>query len=130
MSGITTGFARDIRGEATYLGTHAFRTHSQAAFRGTSLRSCFQKKTSYFRDLYFFVLKKSSILKLKGRFFPFNFFSVFYSKWKYLSYLRSDCKKKSAHIKYAAYLKKMFHPPSLSALLSTHMSENAHLLPS
>ena len=43
--------------------------------------------------------------------------------------LRSHCKKKSSHIKYAAYLKKLFHPPSLSALLSTHFSENAHLLP-
>ena len=43
---------------------------------------------------------------------------------------RSDCKKKGAHIKYAAYLKKLFRPPSLSALLSTHFSENAPLLPS
>ena len=43
---------------------------------------------------------------------------------------RSDCKKKSSHIKYAAYLKKLFHPPSLSALLSTHFSENAHFLSS
>ena len=41
--------------------------------------------------------------------------------------LRSHCKKKSAHIKYDAYLKKLFHPPSLSALLSTHFSENAPL---
>ena len=66
--------ARLVRGGVSQLGTqgfqhstcktHAFRTHSPAAFRGTSLHSWFQKKCLLPSVISIFVLK------LKMDFFP------------------------------------------------------------